>query len=292
MAKTLNNTVTVPVVAILIVLAGIAGIFIGSARTTPLTVTVTDTRSVANTSSGFPIAVVSVAGPAPPFTPGGPTVVIALKNVGESPVVSLAAYLTVPWPKIGPYNFTFNVNESNPLEPGQSANSTPVLIDGSIGNGSYPLTVDAIMQGGTSFSFTEDVQIASPYQATTSASVSQRSFNYTSMPSTFTIGGYAVTVGQGTDYYMKMGNGTSYDYLGFYTVFSITLGNQTQEVPFFWNTPYGPSASHPPYNATCYAKGHMVTECPTSASAFDGSVSIVWSLQNSTIYVTFAVSDG
>ena len=124
---------------------------------------------------------------------------------------------------------------------------------------------------------------------TTQASVSTSPvrFDYSFLPSQFFAGGYNVTVSQGTDYYIT-GNGTSYDYLGFYTTFGLTLGNQTQTVPFFWNTPSGASTAHPPYYGGCMAEYQSTTGCPYSARAFDGNVSIVWTEQDATIYVTFA----
>lgn len=112
-------------------------------------------------------------------------------------------------------------------------------------------------------------------------------FNYASLPSQFTVGGYIVTVAQGTDYEIETGNGTSYEYLGFYTVFVIAHDNQTQTAPFFWNTPYGPSTSHPPYNGTCMAENDSTNGCPFSANLFGGGVSITWTERNSTAYVTF-----
>ena len=113
--------------------------------------------------------------------------------------------------------------------------------------------------------------------------------NYSTMPSEFSVGAYSVIIGQGTDYYVKTGNGTEYDYLGFYTLFDITLNGQTQTVPFFWETPSGPSTSHPPYNSACVVQNGP-SGCPYSATAFGGVVSIVWSEQNSTIYVTFTIN--
>jgi hypothetical protein len=140
---------------------------------------------------------------------------------------------------------------------------------------------------------TTTITTTSPIQTTSSVGTSANpiTFNYSSIPSHFTVGGYNVTTNQGTDYIVQTGNGTSYQYLGFYTLFSITLNNRTQYVPFFWNTPYTASTSHPPYNATCYVQkgeaSQSVTGCPYSATAFGGDVSIAWTEQNSTMYVTF-----
>ena len=110
-------------------------------------------------------------------------------------------------------------------------------------------------------------------------------FNYTSIPPEFTVGAYNITVSQGTGYGFQ-GNGSAYTYLGFFTQFAVTMGNQTQTVPFFWNTPAGPSDSHPPYNGACVAGSQSTNGCPYSGSAFGGAVTIAWSQQGSTFYVT------
>jgi hypothetical protein len=119
--------------------------------------------------------------------------------------------------------------------------------------------------------------------ATVTRTADSITFNYTSMPSNFTVGDYTVTMSQGTDYFYTIGNATR-QYLGYYTVFNVTQKDgQTQTVPFFWGTSAQPSTAHPPYDGVCATE----INCPYSASVFDGNVSIVWSEQNSTIYVTF-----
>lgn len=106
-----------------------------------------------------PIEIVSVLGPVPPFTPGGPAVKITLKNVGVEPVVSLTATLELGTS----FDFTFDVTPSNPLQPNRSTSDTLCLIGGGFGsNVSYPLTINATLQNGGNFVYTKLVQIVEP----------------------------------------------------------------------------------------------------------------------------------
>jgi len=107
-----------------------------------------------------PIEIVSVLGPIRPFTPGGATVKITLKNVGIEPVVSLTATLEVG----ESFDFTFDVTPSRPLQPNRSTSATLTLIGGGgfTGSGSYPLTINATLQSGSKFVYTKLVQIAQP----------------------------------------------------------------------------------------------------------------------------------
>jgi hypothetical protein len=107
-----------------------------------------------------PIEIVSVLGPIPPFTPGGPAVKITLKNVGAEPVISLTATLDVS----ESYDFIFDVTPSNPLQPNKSTSTTLALIGGGgfSSDGSYPLTINATLQNGPNFVYTKLVQIVEP----------------------------------------------------------------------------------------------------------------------------------
>ena len=109
-----------------------------------------------------PIEVVSVSGPIPPYNPGGPTVEITLKNVGEVPVIYLKATLKLE----RTYEFDFvNVTPSNPLLPGESSNETRNLIgpgSGISSDTSYPLTINLTLQSGAPLVYTKQVQIGEP----------------------------------------------------------------------------------------------------------------------------------
>jgi hypothetical protein len=111
-----------------------------------------------------PIEIVSVVGPVPPFTPGGPTVKITLKNVGVEPVISLIATLEVSSASGFPFDFTFDdVTPSHPLRPNGSTSDTLCLIGGGFGSDvSYPLTINATFQNGANFVCTKLVQIVQP----------------------------------------------------------------------------------------------------------------------------------
>jgi hypothetical protein len=125
-----------------------------------LAVTASGCHPVAAAQGQEPIEIVSVLGPIPPFTPGGPAVKITLKNVGGEPVISLAATLDVS----ESFDFTFDVTPSNPLQPNRSTSATLTLIGGGgfSSNGSYPLTINATLQNGPNFVYTKLVQIVEP----------------------------------------------------------------------------------------------------------------------------------
>jgi hypothetical protein len=109
--------------------------------------------------SSQPIEVVSVTGPMPPINPGGPTVQITLKNVGQEPVVAVKATLELT----RDYEFTFDVTKSQPLSTGASATLKQTLIGGGISDGvSYPLKISATLQSGATFEYTFPVKIGTP----------------------------------------------------------------------------------------------------------------------------------
>jgi hypothetical protein len=131
---------------------------------TLLAVTVSGCHPVSASQNQQPIEIVSVLGPIPPFTPGGPAIKITLKNVGVEPVISLTATLEVFSGFGFPFDFTFDdVTPSHPLRPNRSTSATLCLIGGGFSsNESYPLTINATLQNGTNFVYTKLVQIVEP----------------------------------------------------------------------------------------------------------------------------------
>jgi hypothetical protein len=127
---------------------------------TLLAATVSGCHPASASQDQEPIEIVSVLGPVPPFTPGGPAVKITLKNVGAEPVISLTATLDVS----ESYDFIFDVTPSNPLQPNKSTSTTLALIGGGgfSSDGSYPLTINATLQNGPNFVYTKLVQIVEP----------------------------------------------------------------------------------------------------------------------------------
>jgi len=127
---------------------------------TLLAVTASGCHPVSASQDREPIEIVSVLGPLPPFTPGGATVQITLKNVGIEPVISLTATLGVSSASGFPFDFTFDVTPSNPLWPNRSTSAKLCLIGGGFAsNHSYPLTINATLQNGDNFVYTKMVQI-------------------------------------------------------------------------------------------------------------------------------------
>ena len=110
-----------------------------------------------------PVLVITVIGPVPPYNQGGPVVRVTLENVAQTSVISLNA--TVKLPSAEPsvtYTFTFGVNSSNPLLPGQSAESTRTLIGASFGDSPYPLVISGLLSSGLVFNYTQLVMIVPP----------------------------------------------------------------------------------------------------------------------------------
>jgi hypothetical protein len=131
---------------------------------TLLAVTVSSCHPVSASQNWEPIEIVSVLGPVPPFTPGGPNVEITLKNVSVEPVISLTATLEVYTVFGTSVDFTFDdVSPSNPLQPNRSTSDTLCLIGGGFSSDvSYPLTINATLQNGAKFVYTKLVQIEKP----------------------------------------------------------------------------------------------------------------------------------
>lgn len=117
------------------------------------------TATIAPSQNQQPIEVTAVFGPLPPINPGGPVVEIILKNVSLEPVVSLTATLEAG----GSYVFDFGHTPSTPLLPGQTTVEPLRLIGGGFSeNLQYPLTINATLQSGARFVYTQKVQIVRP----------------------------------------------------------------------------------------------------------------------------------
>jgi hypothetical protein len=113
-----------------------------------------------NGSSQNPaVEIISVTGPIPPFTPGGPTVEITLKNVSAEHVTGLTATLVTG----RSFDFNFEVAPSSPLMPNGSISSKINMIGGGFSdNVLYPLTIKATLQSGTTSVYTQQAQIKAP----------------------------------------------------------------------------------------------------------------------------------
>ena len=105
------------------------------------------------------VEVISVTGPIPPFTPGGPTVEITLKNVSAEPITGLTATLVAG----RSFDFNFAVSPPIPLMPNGSVSQKLTMIGGGFSdNVLYPLTIKATLQSGTAVVYTQQVQIKAP----------------------------------------------------------------------------------------------------------------------------------
>ena len=123
----------------------------------------TSTVSITITSPvDSPVEVASVTGPIPPYNPGGPVISIVLKNIGDTPIVSLNATLVLPGPT-GSYPFTFDISTANPLLPGHSVSSTHTLIGAGFSSElDYTLMINGTLSDGARLSYTQQVAITAP----------------------------------------------------------------------------------------------------------------------------------
>jgi len=112
-----------------------------------------------SSSQSRPVEIVSVTGPVPPITPGGPTVEITLKNISAEPITGLTATLVAG----RSFDFSFDFSPMAPLMPGESISQKSILIGGGFSDDAlYPLTVKATLQSGATSVFTQQVQIKAP----------------------------------------------------------------------------------------------------------------------------------
>ncbi len=116
-----------------------------------------------SSTSEQPVEIVSFKGPVPPINPGGPNIEIVVKNVSNAPVVALKAEPDIKGAPGQHYVLSFNVTESSPLEPGQTAAAAMTLINGGFQEGTeYPVTLSGTLLGGRQFSYSVQAKITSP----------------------------------------------------------------------------------------------------------------------------------
>jgi len=106
-----------------------------------------------------PVEILSVKGPFEPYTPAGPSVEITLENTSVRNIISLNATLELT----KEFNFKFDVSPSKPLLPAETISSRLILIGGGFSTEtSYPLQIKGEIEDGTTFDYTEQVQIIEP----------------------------------------------------------------------------------------------------------------------------------
>ena len=129
---------------------------------TPATNTVTDHLSTTpwpaiTGTTGVPgVQVVSVyLDRSQQQNPGGPSVIILLKNIASDSIISLDMKLYEPnVPHGSPWTFDFNVSQAKPFVPGTALSYKNTLINGGWGTGiPYFVTVAGTYSNGTTFSF-------------------------------------------------------------------------------------------------------------------------------------------
>lgn len=110
--------------------------------------------------TSLPVQIVSLTGPLPPYNPGGPTVGITIKNIGNIPIVIMGAALKTDQPH------QFNLSLTSPLAPGNTVSATVNLIGPTAGNFSndvpYPVTIYGTLEDGTVFNYSFNMKISLP----------------------------------------------------------------------------------------------------------------------------------
>lgn len=117
--------------------------------------TSTNTTLGQGTNSNQIVSVVSIKG-IPPYTPGGPTIQLTVKNIDIHPITSLKAVLELN----NNYTFDFKgVTSSTPLVPDNSKSDTQILIGAGYQTEiPHPLTITGI-ENNAPFRYTENVYI-------------------------------------------------------------------------------------------------------------------------------------
>lgn len=110
---------------------------------------------MSNQNSNQTISVVSIKG-VPPVTPGGPTIQLTLKNIGNIPITSLKVTLEVN----NNYTFDFkDVTPTTPLVPNNSTSQTQILIGAGFQTDvQHPIIITGT-ENNTQFTYTENVYI-------------------------------------------------------------------------------------------------------------------------------------
>ena len=108
-----------------------------------------------------PVQIVSLTGPIPPYNPGGPTVGITIKNIGNVNILTMGADLKTNMP----HSFNLFTKWSS-LLPGQTVSATVNLIGPTAGSFSSdipnPVTIYGTLEDGTVFNYTFYMKISLP----------------------------------------------------------------------------------------------------------------------------------
>lgn len=161
----------------LIFLAVVVGLLLPSACSSQYQTVITTTETVVqqqtitiiqqpNAASTI-IEIVSVSDAQEPnqtINPAGPVIKITLKNIANESIVLLTATLILDSASgFGPYDYTFNVGNSNPFMPGTTISQTQILPGGGYSTEqSYPLHIQGLLQSGYSFYYDQFVDIVEP----------------------------------------------------------------------------------------------------------------------------------
>ncbi len=167
--KGIRATATATIAIVVVVLAALGFILLTPPSMPQATAQTSSTSSTGpsasySTASNYPVEVITLTGPIPPYPIGEFQVVISLMNVGDTPITSLNATLGWVPPPGSPggtrmqYPFVFSVSSFNPLLPGQNITTKSTFVGPDLEGGlHYPLTLSGTAMNGTQFSYTENV---------------------------------------------------------------------------------------------------------------------------------------
>jgi len=164
--KGIGATAAVTITVVVLVMAAVGLVLLAPPSRPQATAQTSATGSIASSSTpvNFPVSVVTLTGPIPPYPIGEFQVIILLMNAGNTPITSLNATLEwVPPPgaaqvEAAQYSFAFNVTASALFLPGQSIQTRNAFVGPDLGSGlHYPLTISGTLLNQTRFSYTESV---------------------------------------------------------------------------------------------------------------------------------------
>jgi len=119
---------------------------------TPASSTPTSTKVPVQTEPLISVTVAAALQPGGVQVPGGPGVIVTLKNNSTEPIVALSAFLSINSISGSAYTFDFGISSEKPLQPDISISTTQILIGGGYGSDiPYPLGIAGTFKSGKTF---------------------------------------------------------------------------------------------------------------------------------------------
>jgi hypothetical protein len=119
---------------------------------TPASSAPTSTKVPVQTEPFISVTVAAALQPGGVQVPGGPGIIVTLKNNSTEPIVALSAFLSINSVSGSAYTFDFGISAEKPLQPDISISKTQILIGGGYGSDiPYPLGIAGTFKSGRTF---------------------------------------------------------------------------------------------------------------------------------------------